>query len=173
MKKIFLLTSIAFLCNASVVWSATRNVVTGYGADNTGANYATVAIQNAINACQPGDILFFPDGTYLMDSGLTLKSNDLTIIISPGALIQANTNYVWRENGSDLFYGENLKNIEITGGGIIDGGGLVYERSTRPYQKPGRGIELIGCTNVNIHHLTVRNIPNFAKIGRASCRERV
>lgn len=162
MKKILLLTSIAFLCNASVVWSTTRNVVTGYGADNTGGSYATVAIQNAINACQPGDILFFPDGTYLMDSGLTLKSNDLTIIISPGALIQANTIYVWRENGSDLFYGENLKNIEITGGGIIDGGGLVYERSTRPYQKPGRGIELIGCTNVNIHHLTVRNIPNFA-----------
>lgn len=162
MKKIFFLTSIAFLCNASVLWSATRNVVTDYGADNTGAGYATVNIQNAINACQPGDVLFFPDGTYLMDSGLTLKSNDLTIIISPGALIKANTNYIWRENGSDLFFGENLKNIEITGGGIIDGGGLVYERSTRPYDKPGRGIELIGCTNVNIHHLTVRNIPNFA-----------
>ncbi|MFQ6600112.1 glycosyl hydrolase family 28 protein [Flavobacterium sp. C3NV] len=162
MKKILFLTSVAFLFNASVLWSATRNVVTGYGADNTGATYATVQIQNAINACQPGDILFFPDGTYLMDSGLTLKSNDLTVIISPGALIKANTIYVWRENGSDLFFGENLKNIEITGGGIIDGGGLVYERSTRPYQKPGRGIELIGCTNVNIHHLTVRNIPNFA-----------
>jgi polygalacturonase len=162
MKKIFFFASIAFLFNASVLWSATRNVVADYGADNTGASYATVNIQNAINACQPGDILFFPDGTYLMDSGLTLKSNDLTIIISPGALIKANTIYVWRENGSDLFFGENLKNIEITGGGIIDGGGLVYERSTRPYDKPGRGIELIGCTNVNIHHLTVRNIPNFA-----------
>ncbi|TPG33901.1 glycosyl hydrolase family 28 protein [Flavobacterium pectinovorum] len=162
MKKIFFFASIAFLCNASVLWSATRNVVADYGADNTGASYATVNIQNAINACQPGDVLFFPDGTYLMDSGLTLKSNDLTVIISPGALIKANTIYVWRENGSDLFFGENLKNIEITGGGIIDGGGLVYERSTRPYDKPGRGIELIGCTNVNIHHLTVRNIPNFA-----------
>lgn len=162
MKKILFLTCLALLCNVSALWSATRNVVTGYGADNTGATYATVNIQNAINACQPGDILFFPDGTYLMDSGLTLKSNDLTVIISPGALIRANTNYVWRENGSDLFYGENLRNIEITGGGIIDGGGLVYERSTRPYDKPGRGIELIGCTNVNIHHLTVRNIPNFA-----------
>lgn len=161
-KKILFLTGITFLCSVSTLWSATRNVVTDYGADNTGANYATVNIQNAINACQPGDVLFFPDGTYLMDSGLTLKSNDLTIIISPGALIKANTNYVWRENGSDLFFGENLKNIEITGGGIIDGGGLVYERSTRPYQKPGRGFELIGCTNVNIHHLTVRNIPNFA-----------
>lgn len=161
-KRILLLTSMALLSNASVLWSATRNVVTGYGADNTGATYATVKIQNAINACQPGDILLFPDGTYLMDSGLTLKSNDITIIISPGALIKANTSYVWRENGSDLFYGENLNNIEITGGGIIDGGGLVYERSTRPYQKPGRGIELIGCNNVNIHHLTVRNIPNFA-----------
>jgi polygalacturonase len=160
--KFTFLTGIALLFSSTMLWSATRNVVTGYGADNTGATYATVNIQNAINACQPGDILFFPDGTYLMDSGLTLKSNDITIIISPGALIQANTNYVWRENGSDLFYGENLKNIEITGGGIIDGGGLVYERSTRPYQKPGRGIELIGCTNVNLHHLTVRNIPNFA-----------
>jgi polygalacturonase len=161
MKKIFLLTMIAFLSNASVLWSATRNVVTGYGADNTGTNYATANIQNAINACAAGDILLIPAGTYLMNDGLDLKSN-ITVIIATGALVKANTNYVWVRNRSHMFYGLNVTNVTITGGGTIDGGGLVYERGDRTYSRPGRGIEFVGSSNLKVTNLRVQNIPNFA-----------
>jgi polygalacturonase len=149
------------LCQSALLWSKTRNVVTDFGADNTGVNYATTNIQNAINACHTGDTLLIPQGMFLMNDGLNLKS-DLTVIIAKNSLVKANTNYVWVRNRSNIFYGNNLTNLTITGGGTIDGGGLVYERGTRTYSRPGRGIELISCSNLKVTNLRVQNIPNFA-----------
>lgn len=60
-------------------WSSTRNVVKDYAADNTGSTYATTNIQKAIDDCEPGDVLLFPDGKYLLSNGLNLKS-DITVI---------------------------------------------------------------------------------------------
>lgn len=54
--------------------SKTLDVVRDYGADSTGTTYATAKIQKAISDCKPGDTLLIPDGTYLMNSGLNLKS---------------------------------------------------------------------------------------------------
>lgn len=62
-------------------------MVSDYGANNTGATYAKVNIQNAINACGTGDTMWIPDGTYLLNNGLNLKS-DMTVIIKKKALIQ-------------------------------------------------------------------------------------
>ena len=138
----------------------TLNVVSGYGADNTGKTYATAALQSAIDACRPGDTLLIPPGTYLMDSGLNLKS-DMTVFLSPNALVQANTVNVWRKNGSPLFFADSLKNVTITGGGTIDGGGLVYPRGKYSLPRPGNGIKFSGCTDMTIRNVTVRNIPGF------------
>ncbi len=135
------------------------NVVTDYGADNTGKTYATVNIQNAINGCAPGDTLLVPQGTFLMNNGLVLKS-DLTVHLSSNALLQANTNAVWINNQSPILYGQGLNNVTIEGGGKIDGGGLVYVRTTGV--EPGRGIEIIGSTNVTVRNVQVYNIPNYA-----------
>ena len=63
--------SLLFVC-ALLLWKSTflmaktLNVVTDYGADSTGATYATTNIQNAIDACQSGDTLLIPAG-YLSD----------------------------------------------------------------------------------------------------------
>ena len=156
-----LLWSKPLLPQTSLVRSKTRNVVSDYGADNTGKTYATANIQNAINACRPGDTLLIPPGTYLMNSGLNLKS-DMTVALSKNALVQANTVNVWLKNGSPLFSANNLKNVTITGGGTIDGGGLVYPRGKYSLPRPGNGIKFNNCTNMTIRNVTVRNIPGFS-----------
>ena len=163
MKNFVALTcvGIAVLFHTSLAQSKTLNVVDNYKADNTGATYATANIQSAIDACNPGDTLLIPDGTYLMNSGLTLKS-DMTVVLSKNALIQANTVNVWLKNGSPLFLANDLKNVTITGGGTIDGGGLVYPRGTYSLPRPGNGIRFTNCSNMTIRDVTVRNIPGFS-----------
>jgi polygalacturonase len=144
-----------------LLWGKTHNVVRDYGADNTGATYATVNIQNAINACGIGDTLLIPFGTFLLNNGLNLKS-DMTVILTPKALLKANTDHVWLNNRSHIINGENLKNVTITGGGTIDGGGLVYPRGDYDRPRPGRGIRFYKSSNLKVQNLTVQNIPNFA-----------
>ena len=138
--------------------SKTVNVVSGYGADNTGTTYATAAIQSAINACHPGDTLLIPPGKYLLNDGLTLKSA-MTVILSQNALLQANTMGVWVNNRSPILSGKGLNDVTIEGGGKIDGGGLVYTRSKGI--EPGNGIRFRDCTHVTVRNVSVSNIPTF------------
>ncbi len=163
MKNFMALTCVglAVLFHTSLAHSKTLNAVSDYKADSTGKTYATANIQNAIDACNPGDTLLIPDGTYLMNSGLDLKS-DMTVILSKNALVQANTVNVWLKNGSPLFSANNLKNVTITGGGTIDGGGLVYPRGKYSLPRPGNGIRFNNCSDMTIRNVTVRNIPGFS-----------
>lgn len=161
MRKITGSIIITLLCLTSALTAKTRNVVTDFGADNTGTRYATINIQKAIDACQPHDILLIPAGTYLLDNGLNLKS-DMTVWLAPGALLKANTQNIWIKNRSHIINGENVNNVTITGGGKIDGGGLVYPRGDYNLPRPGRGIRFIGSSNIVVRNLNVYNIPNFA-----------
>ena len=156
-----LLWSKPLLPQTSLERSKTLNVVHDYGADNMGKTYATANIQNAINACRPGDTLLIPPGIYLMNSGLNLKS-DITVVLSQKALVEANTVNIWLKNGSPLFNADNLKNVTITGGGTIDGGGQVYPRGKYYRPRPGNGIRFNNCTDMTIRNVTVRNIPGFS-----------
>lgn len=142
----------------AVLPSKTLNAVSDYGADSTGTAYATANIQNAINACNPGDTLLIPPGKYLMNDGLTLKSG-MTVMLSKGALLQANTIGVWTNSRSPILSGTGLKDVTIEGGGKIDGGGLVYTRSKGI--EPGNGLRFRECTNVTIRNISVSNMPTF------------
>lgn len=53
-------------------WPTTMFDVTGYGADKTGSRDTTADIQNAINAANSngGGIVYFPDGTYIINGTL-------------------------------------------------------------------------------------------------------
>lgn len=161
MRKIISFIFIALLLHASALFAKTRNVVTDFGADNTGATYATINIQKAIDACQPGDMLLIPAGTFLLDNGLNLKS-DMTVMLSPNALLKANTQNIWIKNRSHIINGENVHNVTIIGGGKIDGGGLVYPRGDYNLPRPGRGIRFTGSSNITVRNVNVSNIPNFA-----------
>lgn len=152
---------VILLLQSTLLFAKTRNVVADFGADASGQTYATVNIQNAINACLPGDTLLFPAGKFLLNDGLNLKS-DLVIIISKNALIQANTQHDWIRNRSHIINGENLKNVTITGGGKVDGGGLVYPRGDYNRSRPGRGIRFFKSSNITVRNVQVYNIPNFA-----------
>lgn len=48
------------------------NAVTMFGADPTGTNNSAPAIQNALNAALPGQIVWLPTGTYLCTAELTI-----------------------------------------------------------------------------------------------------
>lgn len=157
----FICVCFAFLCQAALAWSKTRNVVSDYGADKTGASYATVNIQTAIDACQPGDVLLIPDGIFLLDNGLNLKS-DMTVILSKNAVLQANIKNVWLKNRSHIINGEHVKNVTIMGGGTVDGGGLFYPRGDYNMSRPGRGIRFSESSNITVKNVNVSNIPNFA-----------
>ena len=50
-----------------------------YNADNTGATDATAAIQAAINAAAPNQVVYIPDGLYLIASALGVRVNNITI----------------------------------------------------------------------------------------------
>ena len=86
----------------------------------------------------------------------------MKVEIAKGALVEANTKNVWEKNHSALFGANNLKNVTITGGGIIDGGGLVYPRGKYALPRPGHGIAFTNCSNMTIKDVKVRNIPTFA-----------
>ena len=65
-------------------------VVRSYGALGDGAHDDTTAIQNAINACQPGGVVYFPRGVYKttatldLGNGVTLVGSHANLMVGPG-----------------------------------------------------------------------------------------
>ena len=100
------------------------------------------AIDRAINACAAsgGGTVYLPAGTYLSGS-IHLKSN-INLFIDAGATLlgaapdqkaydeaEVFTDTAYQDSGhtyfhNSLIWGENLKNVSITGRGMINGGGL-------------------------------------------------
>lgn len=149
---------VALICQASPLQSKTINAVSDFSADNTGATYAMGNIQKAIDACEAGDTLLIPDGKYLLNDGLILKS-EMTLTLARNALLQANTDGVWLKNRSHLIHGKGVHHVTIEGGGGIDGGGLVYQRNKGV--QPGRGIQFEDSSDITLRNLKVSNIPTF------------
>lgn len=50
-----------------------------YNADKTGATDASVAIQSAINSAQSNDVVYFPDGMYLLTNSLWFAKSYITL----------------------------------------------------------------------------------------------
>ncbi len=50
-----------------------------YNADKTGNTSAVAAIQSAISACPNGQVVYVPSGTYLIDSGLRIQWQSITL----------------------------------------------------------------------------------------------
>jgi exo-poly-alpha-galacturonosidase len=152
-----------------------------YGAKADTAIKNTRAIQAAINACTPGGTVYIPKGAFV-SGALFLKSN-MTLYIETGGVLKGSVavedympmilnrfegwelkTYASLLNAGTLNRNGtyNIKNLRITGGGTIAGGGkrlgdaMIKASGIR---SRGRLICLMNCQDVSLSNLTIKEPP--------------
>ncbi len=170
-------TSLSFkTANTSTLFN-----ILDYGAKTDTTFINTKAIQAAINACCNGGTVVIPKGTF-KSGALFLKSN-MTFFIEKDAILKGSidtSDYLpliknrfegWEMEtyASLINVGTlnrngtyNIKNLRITGGGTIKGGGKKLElacKGARGIRSRGRLILLMNCQNVSIDNLTLTEPP--------------
>ncbi|HEY1489548.1 MAG TPA: glycoside hydrolase family 28 protein, partial [Verrucomicrobiae bacterium] len=155
--------------------------VRDFGAKGDGIAYDTEAIQKALDACaKSGGTVEFPAGSFL-SRPLTLHSKT-TVKLDAGATLKASTNQVdymktpgdWLKAKSSAEFnpfigGQNLRDVTLTGTGVIDGGGAAWwgeaekaRRITPGYTLPRPNLVVLEqSTNVVIENITLQNSPKF------------
>ncbi|MDE3236107.1 MAG: glycoside hydrolase family 28 protein [Bacteroidota bacterium] len=154
-----------------------------FGAKNDSSFSNTHAIQAAIDACTEGGTVYIPKGIFV-SGALFLKSN-MTLYIEQGATLKGSTEIAdyepmilnrfegWemetyaslinagRLNHNGVY---NIRNLRITGGGTISGGGgklgdaMIKAKGLR---SRGRLICLMNCQDVCISNLTITEPPSW------------
>ena len=124
-------------------------LITAYGATGDGVSDALPAIKKAIDSCSysGGGMVVIPKGSYFSKGTIVLKSN-VNLHLEEGAEILFSTDekdYLpavltrWEGtevyNYSPLIYAYNVKNIAITGKGVINGQGSKNIAKWRDIQK--------------------------------------
>ncbi|SES11870.1 Polygalacturonase [Pedobacter rhizosphaerae] len=152
-----------------------------YGAKADSQINNTKAIQRTIDACQSGGTVYIPKGTFL-SGALYLKSN-MTLYIETGGVLKGTTavedylpmilnrfegwemeTYASLINAGTLNRNGtyNVKNLKITGGGTIMGGGRKLGEAmtkTSGIRSRGRLICLMNCQDVSLSKLTITEPP--------------
>ncbi|MBB5441194.1 polygalacturonase [Pedobacter sp. AK017] len=155
--------------------------ILNYGAKAGGLTLNTAAIQNAVNACEDGGIVYVPAGDF-KTGALFLKSN-MTLYIEKGGRLKGSIDpkdyepFVynrfegWEMNtfASLINAGTmnkdgriSLENLSISGLGTISGGGERLAKamiSRNGMRSRGRLISLLNCKNVNIEGLKIEESP--------------
>lgn len=147
-----------------------------FGATGDGKTYDTEAIQKALDTCAKagGGTVEFPAGTY-WSKPINLKGDRLTVQLDEGAKLQASDDFAdfsdtKKHGAASAFVNANgLKNLTITGKGIIDGSGAKWWAEMRAAQKAGqpeprrrpRLVVLQNCMNLHIQGITIQNSPSF------------
>lgn len=105
------------------------NIMT-FGLDNTGRAIETGKIQQAVDAVEPGGVLYVPSGIY-STGALRLKSN-MTLYLAAGAMLRGAPDaefYPPDGIGRRLLMIADAVNVTIRGRGIIDGNGAAVRAS--------------------------------------------
>jgi len=165
--------------SASFVFSQPFYNVKNYGALGDGHHMDSEAINKAIEeaARSGGGTIFLPGGIYLSGS-IRMKSN-INLYLDAGAVLLAAPQHEelkdyydkaeytsgekkYQDEGhsyfeNSLIWGRNLKNVSITGLGMIDGSGLahVWESKKGITGLANKAISLIECTKVKIEDITI------------------
>ncbi len=139
--------------------------VKDYGADSTGTNMATTAVQSAIDEANArgGGTVYVPAGVYKCGN-LVLKSN-VSVYLAGGAVIRGSgnpndyVNHYYKDsldlNGTWFIYtATNASNVKIYGRGTIDGNGH-YMRNTNNYLN--NLVVPLQCSNFTIDGVILRD----------------
>jgi len=147
--------------------------VVQFGAVRNGREFDTKAIQAAIDACAAagGGVVYFPPGRY-HSGGLILKSH-VHLYLEAGATLLGSVHledypktipkirsYTDNYTERSLIYGEELDNVGLHGPGTIDGRGGAFKG---PYKVRPYLIRLVGCRNVAVTELTIRDSPMWVQ----------
>ncbi|HMD54758.1 MAG TPA: glycoside hydrolase family 28 protein, partial [Phycisphaerae bacterium] len=185
---VLLIAMLLLICSPSLAQEEPTNTqgvfnVKNFGATGDGKTLDSPAINKAIDACAAagGGTVYIPAGTYLSGS-IHMKSN-INLYIDAGAMIlgaaqdlhaydpaEAFTGHAYQDGGhtyfhNSLIWGENLKNVSVTGHGMINGGGMIAGDRDNPAPSYGIGNKSIVfklCTNVLIRDVTIFHGGHFA-----------
>ena len=150
--------------------------VRGYGAAGDGATNETGALQRAIDAAARagGGTVLVPAGRYVTGS-LSLYDN-ITLHLDVGALLvgsESPADYpiismrwegLTRPTHAPLITGVGLRNIAVTGRGVIDGRGAVWWQRHREKALDAPRPRLIAfsdCSGVLVEGVTLTNSPSW------------
>ena len=140
--------------------------VKNYGAKGDGVTKDTSAIQAAINACAgTGGYVYLHDGTFL--SGMIQLKSNMTFYLDATATLLGSTtaadypdkypltdNYQLCNTRKALIFAENAENVNIDGGGTIDGSGGSFTTGAE-YTRP-IAIWTALCYNVSMQNIYIR-----------------
>ena len=124
MKKIFIIASLLLISLAGIAQDKQPVYKSSFfGIRSDGVTDNTNSIRKAIDfiASKGGGTLEFSVGRYLTGS-IELKSG-VDIYLREGAVIVGSTNIYAYEGKKGVFWGEGVKDVTISGKGVIDGRG--------------------------------------------------
>lgn len=153
--------------------------VTVHGAVADDGRVDTAAFRAAISACAgKGGTVQVPAGQF--DLGQVELKSRMTLHLAPGAVLKASTDLgdfppvAVLDGHRPFLFGNDVRDVAITGLGVIDGSGPAYWQAVR---MPGyRDVELApdaderrirfglilnGCANAKIRDITIRDTPMF------------
>lgn len=152
--------------------------ITDFGAVGDGKTLNTEAIQRAIDECGDNGIVYVPEGVFL-SGALHLKSNMTLHLCGDAKLLGSSCKedypvmrYRFEGLETDCYASlinagirdnEKIKNLIISGGGVIDANGvkLKEDEFTTPDIKRGRAICVQNAGNVILSGITVRQSPGW------------
>jgi len=135
--------------------------VTNYGAIGNGAKDNTTNIANAISAAVAagGGTVEIPAGTFL--SGPITLYSSLNLQVDSNGLLQMLPYGTYSSSSSQFIYCKNVQDLEISGGGTIDGQGAAWWAAYANNNNLSRPLllQLYSCDRLFIHDITFQNPP--------------
>jgi polygalacturonase len=150
--------------------------ITDFGAIADKKTLCTVAIHQAISACEieGGGTVFVPAGHYL--TGSILMKSHINLHLDAGAVLVFSNDKVdypmihsrWegaeQASHASCVYGKDLENISITGSGTLDGNGVFWwelvKKKKNQFPRP-KLVTFEACRNIKIEGITLVNSPSW------------
>ena len=174
--KLSVVTAFLIFMEGALILSVNAQYnVKQYGAKGDGRSLDSNAIQAAINDAYKngGGIVEIPSGTYIIGT-LILKDNvNLHLLAgtvlsgSPNINDYKETDQKFESRTRELYakyfmiFAEDVKNVSITGKGIINGNGNQYFQESRPQNNRPFMIRLVNSQNITINGISLLESANW------------